>query len=160
MLWAAAIGALMLFTWFFSGVLDRQRNPNPSVVGETMGGIRQVVLEANRGHHFVATGEINGEPVELMVDTGASQVAVSRAVADRLGLPRGPVNTVATANGVARVTSTRLASVRLGNIELRDVAGLIVPNMSSPEVLLGMSFLRELEMTQRDGQLILRQNLR
>lgn len=157
MLFVAAAGALALATWFFSLALEDRRNPNQRVVGETVAGARQVVLEANRQHHFLATGEINGQPVELMVDTGASQVAISRAVAERLNLPRGAYAMVATANGPARVATTRLASVRLGNIELRDVSGVIVPNMASPEVLLGMSFLRDLEMTQRDGRLILRQ---
>ncbi|MEM9300695.1 MAG: TIGR02281 family clan AA aspartic protease [Pseudomonadota bacterium] len=158
MLFVAALGVLGGLTWFFDGALDRQRNPNQNVSGELVGAVRQVVLDANRQHHYLATAEINGEPVEVMVDTGASQVAISATAAARLGLPRGQPALVSTANGTARVESTRIDRIRLGTIELRDVAGVVVPNMDSPEVLLGMSFLRELELTQRDGQLILRQN--
>ncbi len=157
MLWVAALAILGALTWFFSGAIDRQRNPNQSVDGSVVGSVNTVVLDANRQQHYLATGFINGEAVEFMVDTGASQVAISASAADRLRLPRGPSTMVSTANGVARVQATRIDSVRLGTIELRDVRGVIVPNMSSPEVLLGMSFLGDLEFEQRNGQLILRQ---
>ena len=160
MILVAALLMLGLLTWVFDGALDRQRNPNQSVNAENLGNVRQVVLEANRQDHYVATAEMNGEPVEVLVDTGATQVAVSQAVARRLDLPLGAAGRVSTANGTVQVRMTRLDSIRLGTIEVRGVDAIIVPNMDEPEVLLGMNFLRELEMTHRQGQLILKQYAR
>jgi len=52
---------------------------------------------------------------------------------------------------------TERASRQLGEILLHDVAALITPGMDGDEVLLGMSALKQLEFTQRDGTLVLRQ---
>ena len=157
MIFVAALLALGMMTWFFQGVLDRRNNPNMSVQSEVVGGVRQVVLAANRDHHYVATAQINGQPVEVLIDTGATQVAVAEAVARRIGLEPGAPTMISTANGVVQARLTRLESVRIGDIEVRNVTGIIVPNMDDPEVLIGMNFLREVEMTHRGGQLILRQ---
>jgi len=54
------------------------------------------------------------------------------------------------------VYATRLDTVALGEIELTNVAASINPAMLGSEVLLGMSFLRHLELVQRDGQLKIR----
>lgn len=53
--------------------------------------------------------------------------------------------------------STRLSEVRLGEIILNDVRATVLPTMHGGDVLLGMSFLKRLEMVQRDNQLTLRQ---
>ena len=160
MIFVAALLMLGLLTWIFDGALDRQRNPNASVNAQDLGDVRQVVLEANRQDHYIATAEMNGQPVEVLVDTGATQVAVSQRVARRLDLPLGPTGRVSTANGTVQVRMTRLETIRLGSIEVRDVDAIVVPNMDEPEVLLGMNFLRDLEMTHRQGQLILKQYAR
>ncbi len=159
MLWVAAIGALAMLTLGFDTLLDHRRNPNTNPQSRRDGGFVEVALAANDRHHYVATALINGRKVEVLVDTGATQVAISEPLARELGLPRGPAFQVSTANGLATAYATRVTSIRLGSIELRDVAANIVPNMSAPDVLLGMNFLRELELTQRDGRLILRQHL-
>ncbi|ERI52284.1 hypothetical protein N878_19660, partial [Pseudomonas sp. EGD-AK9] len=65
---------------------------------------------------------------------------------------------ISTANGRATGHRTRLASLRLGDIELRDVAALIAPGMDGDEVLLGMSALQQLEFSQKGGTLVLRQS--
>lgn len=157
MIFVASLMVLGLLTWFFQGALDSQYNPNQNLHSEMVGGARQVTLKANRQDHYVAAAQINRQPVEVMIDTGATQVAIAEATARRIGLVPGAPTMVSTANGMAQVRLTRLDSVRIGDIEVRDVGGIIVPNMSDPEVLIGMNFLRELEMTHREGQLILRQ---
>jgi len=153
----AFIGALVVMALVFDHLLERQRNPNMSPAAMIRGQLREVVLEANRSHSYVATAAINGRDVEVLIDTGASQVSVSEALAKRLGLRRGPAFKVSTANGVTTAYATVLDSVRLGNIELHGVKASVVPRMTDPDVLLGMNFLKELEITQRNGQLILRQ---
>ena len=100
---------------------------------------------------------INGQAVQFMLDTGATDVAIPSAVAERLGLARGVPVTVSTANGRSEGYRTRLDSVRLGAIELRDVRALVAPGLDGEQVLLGMSALKKLEFTQRGGTMLLRQ---
>ncbi len=157
MLWLAALGLLGMLTLAFDRVLDHQQNPNSSPGSRTGAGFVEVALAANRQNHYVASALINGQEAVVLLDTGATQVAISEPLARRLGLPRGSPMQIATANGIATAYSTRVTSIRLGQIEVRDVSAKIVPNMTAPDVLLGMNFLKDLEMTQRDGQLMLRQ---
>lgn len=150
--------ALLAFAAFlFQGELQRQVNPNTQPAsGISSSGVREVVLERNRAGHYVATGEVNGERVEFLLDTGATDVAVSSRTAERLGLRRGAPVALSTANGVVRGARTTLDRVSLGDIALENVRAVITPGIGGEIVLLGMSFLQHLEMVQRDGTLILR----
>ena len=92
----------------------------------------------------------------FLLDTGATDVAVPGALAQELGLEAGAPVSVNTANGRSTGYRTRLSELTLGDIRLQDVRALIVPGMDGDEVLLGMSALKQLEFTQRDGTLVLR----
>lgn len=153
--WALALG---LLTWGFSNVLDFQHNPNASPA-TSLGsdGEKVVVLRRNRLGHYVTAGRINGVPVEFLLDTGATNVSVPAAVAERLGLKRGAPRPVQTANGIITTYSTRLGSVKLGNIELTGVRASINPHSDSRSVLLGMSYLKHLELVQRGDTLTILQ---
>ena len=154
---AAWVVGLALLVMLFNGLIERQTNPNPSPSAEIgAAGLPQVVLRRNRAGHYVATGRINGEPVVFMVDTGATDVALPLPVARRLDLPLAPGGMSQTANGLVATWRTRLDSVDLGGLELRNVRASVLPNMPGDEVLLGMSYLKHLEMLQRDGTLTLR----
>ncbi len=157
MVYAAWLLVLGLLTFGFNDWLDAQRNPNRSVRSAVVDGGTQIVLERNRYGHYNASGSINGQSVEFMLDTGATLVAVPARLADRLGLKRGAPTQVRTANGTAVAYATRLASVRLGDIELREVRAHISPGMDGDEVLLGMGVLKKLEFSQRGNSLTLRQ---
>lgn len=158
MVWGMWILVLLLLTLVFGHWEAGQRNPNRAVESRTLvDGGREVVLQRNRYHHYVAIGMINGVPVEFMLDTGASDISVPEPVAQRLGLRRGAPVRYQTANGVITGYATVLDAVRLGDIELRGVRASINPHMGGEEVLLGMSFLRHLEFTQRGDTLTLRQ---
>lgn len=149
---------LGLLTAWFSGWLDHQENPNQRVTGTVdPAGQRQVVLQQNRGGHYVATGHINGHAVRFLLDTGATTVSVPSTLAERLGLVPGAPAAVSTANGVITTYATRIDEVALGNIRVNDVRAHINPHMPGEDVLLGMSFLRHVEFTQRGDQLTLRQ---
>lgn len=153
--WLVLFGLLMLV---FDYYLDRQQNPNQSVETERAAdGAREVVLERNRYGHYVVSGQVNGEPVVFMLDTGASDVSIPAQLAQRLGLERGPEQDYQTANGTITGYLTELDRVSIGGIELRGVRGSINPHAYDQEILLGMSFLRHLEFTQRGDTLILRQ---
>lgn len=157
MLIAAWVIALGLLTAFFGRWESNQYNPNTRIQGEEQNNIKEVVLESNRQHHYVATGLINGKEVVFLLDTGASDVVVSAQLARKLGLKRGATSYALTANGTVKVYRTRLRTLDLGVIHLRDVRASINPGMSGDEVLLGMSALKHVEFTQRGTQLTLRQ---
>ena len=140
--------------WFFELRLARDANPNRAEVLALQRG--EVRLQRNRDGHYLAEGEINGHPVTFLVDTGATRVALSPGLAQKLALVRGTAVNVQTANGATRAYQTRLQSVRLGAIEVHDVGALITAGLDGGTVLLGMSFLQQLEFTQRGRELILK----
>ncbi|MGH8727263.1 MAG: retropepsin-like aspartic protease family protein [Burkholderiales bacterium] len=143
-----------LLFWFFAGWETRENNPNSEAVLSAQTG--EVVLQRNRSGHYVADGKINGVNVTFLVDTGATQIALSAELAHELDLDLNHRVTVTTANGVASGYATRLRTVSLGPITLRDVGAVVTSGIDGETVLLGMSFLQRLEFTQRAGQLILR----
>lgn len=148
---------MALLVAYFSDLLDRQHNPNQRVDTLVENGVREVVLQRNRFGHYVTSGKINGEPVVFMLDTGATGVAIPEAVAQRLDLRRGRAFRTQTANGLSTSWATRLENVSVGEISLDKVSAGITPGLQIEEVLLGMSFLKHIEFTQRGDQLILRQ---
>lgn len=152
MMLAAAVGVLLLLTFVFSGLVDNRRNPNQQVQSQRVGEAVEVVLESDRRGHFIATGAINGREVTFLVDTGASLVSVPQDLADRLGLEKRARIGLETAAGPVTGWMTRIDEVRLGDIVQRDVRAAISPGRSET-ILLGMSFLRELDITQSNGQL-------
>ena len=147
---------VLLFV-FFNNLLEKQRNPNQDVATVYRGDVREVVLQRNKYGHYVTSGKINGQDVVFLVDTGATDVAIPEATANRLGLTRGPAFRARTANGITRAWRTRLASVSVGEITLYDVRASILDNAGTEEVLLGMSFLKQLELIQKGDSLTLRQ---
>ncbi len=158
MLLAAWVLTIGLLTLFFSDLLEHQYNPNQRLAGMVdADGVREVVLQRNNRGHYVASGRINGVPVKFLLDTGATDVALSDILAKRIGLTRQGGGFSNTANGLVAVWNTRLDRVELGPIRLGDVSASILPSMGSNDVLLGMSFLKQLEIIQRGDQLTLRQ---
>lgn len=109
---------------------------------------------------YKTTGSINGMPIHFMVDTGATTIAISSVQARRLGIDYrvvGEPGQVITASRVEAVYSVMLDRVKVGDIQLRNVQGMVMEGNMPDIPLLGMSFLGRLEM-QNDGQrLILRQ---
>lgn len=139
--------------WFFNDWNERQLNPNIHAVVSSG---EDLILQRNRGGHYVAPGLINGERVTFLLDTGATQVALPASLARKLALRRGASVDIQTANGNVTGFQTRLSRVELGPIVIRDVSALVTDGLSDDTVLLGMSFLKHLEFTQRGDKLILR----
>ncbi|WP_175653931.1 retropepsin-like aspartic protease family protein [Pseudomonas sp. Marseille-P9899] len=155
--WAAG---LFLATRFFGAWEEKQMNPNSQITSQHGEGYVEVRLAGNGQGHFVADGLINGQAVHFLLDTGATDVAIPEPLARGFGLERGAPVTVSTANGRTEGYRTRLDSLQLGDILLRDVRALVVPGLDGEQVLLGMSALKQLEFTQRGGTLLLRQTLK
>ena len=154
----AWVALLVLLYFFFQSILDQQYNPNQEVTGRVeQSGVKEVLLERNRMGHYVATGAINGVSVTFLLDTGATDVAVPAAVAERLGLRGGPLVRSKTAAGTVDSYLVTLDRVALGPIAMSDVRASILPTMEGEEILLGMTFLKRLELVQRGNTLLLRQ---
>ncbi len=161
MIYGAWVLLLILLTLGFSDLLKRQRNPNRDVATATGDdGTREVRLKRNRHGHYVATGTINGQSVEFFVDTGATNIAVSAKLAQRLGLTAGRPVRVSTANGDTLAYMTSLDSIALGSIALHELRATITPQMFDDTVLLGMNFLKEIDFAQQGDTLILTQHPR
>lgn len=149
--------ALLLLTMLFNNWLDKQHNPNSLLVSAAgLDANSPVVLQRNRQGHYVASGLINDQPVVFLLDTGATVISVPENIANKLGLIKGKAIRVNTANGSISVYSTRINSVQLGNIKLINVEGHINPFMKGDTALLGMSFLKHLELKQSGNTLQLK----
>jgi aspartyl protease family protein len=118
---------------------------------------KSVVLDADRRGHYVVLGEINGQGVTFLVDTGASGVSVPASVAQDLNLIPGRAFPVSTANGTIMVRETMLDTLSIGNLTLYDQPASINGSMDGEVGLLGMSFLRHFELIQRNEQLTIRE---
>jgi aspartyl protease family protein len=110
-------------------------------------GFRRVDLPVGPGGHFRASVEINGRAIPMLVDTGASYVALSAEDADRLGVITRPSDftiTMYTANGRAKAAPVRLHAVHIDTLSLYDVDAIVAQPGAMSSSLLGMSFLRRL----------------
>jgi len=127
-----------------------------SVGNRGPGSAARVTLHAGSGGHFMGTGQFNGVTLPFVVDTGASNVVMSTSQADQVGLQyrSGQRGAVTTANGTVPAWLVQLNSVRLGEVEIYNVAVTVVP-AGAPVVLLGNSFLGRFQMRQENDALVL-----
>ena len=116
----------------------------------------RVVLSVGAGGHFFTLGQINGQSAQMVVDTGATSVAISNSDAQRMGIDfrAGQPVQMSTANGLVQAWRVKLATVRVGDVMLHQVDG-IVSNGAMPYVLLGNSFLSHFKMTRTNEQMVL-----
>ena len=121
----------------------------------------QVSIARNPSGHYLIVGAINGVPVRFLVDTGATVVAMNEEHARRLGIDyrAGMRSTAATASGVAATYQVMLDRVDVGAISVGPVAAAVIEGSQLADVLLGMSFLQRVEMTESAGVLVLTSKL-
>lgn len=119
-----------------------------------------VELRAEASGHIHTDAEINGRPIGVMVDTGATLVALSYEDAERAGIylrPQDFTHTVSTANGRAKVAPVTLERVSIGDITVRNVKAVVSEEGRLNTSLLGMSFLKRLSSFEfRSGTLYLK----
>jgi len=157
MIFGMWIGLLALLSLFFYNWQQKEFNPNQSIQSKTnRQGQTELVLHANRQGQYIASGYINNVAVVFLVDTGANDVSIPLHIANKIGLERGRQIRFETANGIAYGFQTKLNSVKVGEIELSNIRASINPNVKFDEILLGMSFLKHLELIQKDKTLTLR----
>jgi aspartyl protease family protein len=126
-------------------------NNQVSNARSTFNASSSVTLVADARGQFMTTGSINGATIQMLVDTGATFVALGIADARRMGINylQGERAMSRTANGVARVYKVKLDSVKVGDISMTNVDATIHES-EMPFALLGMSFLNRVEM-RREG---------
>lgn len=115
----------------------------------------EVRLHMRHDGHYHISGAINGTPVRFMVDTGASMVSVSQAVAQRAGLKCDQPATFTTANGRIRGCVAQREEVEFGGYRVFDIDIAIMPNMDDV-ALLGMNALARFHLEQSDRTLVIR----
>jgi len=120
------------------------------------GGGSQIVLTADSRGHFFTGGSVNGKAVRFVVDTGATFVSMGADQARELGVDytKGERGYSNTANGQIAVYRVKLASVRVGDVQLFDVDGL-VGQQPMPAILLGNSFLTRFQMKRENDTMTL-----
>ncbi len=114
-------------------------------------GYQEVVLHKVMNGHFEANVAVNGTSVQMLVDTGASTIALSYADAKNLGLDPASLaftQRLMTANGEARGAPVTLSQVAIGPITRTDVRATVAEDGKLDQSLLGMSFLSTLDMMQ------------
>ena len=112
MLWVAALGLLGGLYLLFSMLENGTGTSTVSSVDSN--GSTMVILEQDRNGHYEAEGQINGQSVTFLVDTGATDVALPESKARALGLEFGPRVKVMTAAGPANAWVTRLDEINVG----------------------------------------------
>lgn len=119
----------------------------------------EVRIASARGGHHITPGRINGMPVEFMVDTGASIIAMNYLEAEKLGIDyrAGTPITVNTANGQAKAYRVVLNRVSVGDIELNQVSAAVSTTNSPTIILLGNSYLSHVDLSVDSGVLILKE---
>ncbi len=121
---------------------------------------RSVTLSRGQGGQFWTEARVDGRRLDLVVDTGASAIALRASDAARLGIhpaARDYSVKVSTANGVTRAAPVRLGMVEIGNIVVRDVPALVHSDEALGVNLLGMTFLSRVRFSHERGKLILEQ---
>ncbi len=116
----------------------------------------EVIIAKNNTGMYSTVGSINGLPVSFLVDTGATSVAMSAQHAKRLAIDfrvTGEPTFVSTASGVSEAYRVMLDKVTVGDITQHNVKAVVIDGNYPMQVLLGMSFLGQLEI-QRDGNIM------
>jgi aspartyl protease family protein len=142
--------ALASFIYY---LVDNIQNPNKL---HTLGHGSEVVLKRGPDGHYRSEALINGKKVNVLVDTGATGIAISQSIADQLNLKSVAAIRTNTANGDAVGYMVRLQSVKLGGVEANNVSAMIAPGLDG-DVLLGMSFLGRMDVRLFKGEMTIKQ---
>lgn len=129
---------------------------NPNKIWRLGENTKTVTLKRGLDGHYRAEALINNQKVDVLVDTGATGVAISQNVADKLGLKSIEAIRASTANGDSVGYMVRLNSVKVGGVEAHNVSAMIAPGLDG-DVLLGMSYLGRMDVRLFKNQMTIKQ---
>ena len=133
---------------------DNIQNPNKAWrLGDNA---NSVMLKRGLDGHYRAEALINDQKVNVLIDTGATGVAISQHVADKLGLKSIEAIRTETANGSSVGYMVRLESVKVGGVEAQNVSAMIAPGLDG-DVLLGMSYLGRMDVRLFKNEMTIKQ---
>ncbi len=135
-------------------LVDNIQNPNKMARLGDDG--NTVVLKRGLDGHYRAEALINNEKVNVLVDTGATGVAISQRIADKLNLKSIDAIRTNTANGDSVGYMVRLESVKVGGVEAKNVSAMIAPGLGG-DVLLGMSYLGRMDVRLFKNEMTIKQ---
>ena len=159
-----ALGGIALYAFIANGGLPTTRDLPPKSAVQTNAADKpppvvssnSLILRAGRDGYVYAEVSVNGTPLRMAFDTGASLVSLSQADAQKAGIAGALSYSMVfqTANGTARGAPVTLREIRIGQLVIEDVHGVVMQNLGVS--LLGQSFLSRLDSYQmRDGVLTL-----
>lgn len=149
---AAIVWVAIVIGGYF--VMDRLSAPTPVV--RSIGSSQvEITVPVERDGHYYLDGEINGQSMKFLVDTGASYISVGSDFARRAHLPRGVAGFFNTANGNVEGRIVRNQRVRADIFEVSSVTVAVIPGQSEYG-LLGQNFLQYFEVSQSAGKMKLR----
>ena len=119
--------------------------------------IAQVHVTMNKNRQYITHGSVNGRPVRFLVDTGANVVAISSNMARSLGisLEDGQRSKTATASAMVTSTIVTIAEMQVGDIRQENVRAVVIDGDHPLDILLGMSFLQHVDITEKSGLMVL-----
>ena len=133
---------------------DNIQNPNKAWrLGDNA---NSVMLKRGLDGHYRAEALINDQKVNVLIDTGATGVAISQRVADKLELKSIEAIRTETANGSSVGYMVRLQSVKVGGVEAQNVAAMIAPGLDG-DALLGMSYLGRMDVRLYKNEMTIKQ---
>jgi len=150
--WCLAIAAL---AYYFNDKINAKFNPNQHVQSIVNGKQTTIVLQQNSQGHYLASGTINGQSVNFLLDTGATLISIPLNLAKQLKLSQGKPYPVSTANGQVTVFATQLSSLKIGALAFENLEGHLNPGMQGNTILLGMNALKHLDLLQKNNTLTL-----
>lgn len=145
------IAFIVLIALLLNHTLFATKTPS---ISETDAG-KQITIYRDYDSHFRIKGNINGIPVTFLIDSGATSVAMSEAIANQSKLQKKAPITAQTAAGESVGYFTKIEEIEIGGITIHNVSGVIIPDFDSNEALLGMNVLSKFTMQQNKDTLIL-----
>jgi aspartyl protease family protein len=118
-------------------------------------------IKGGQNGHYMVKAFINNQPITVLVDTGASTVALSAEDAEQVGLHPALLTynvAVGTANGMVKAARTKLDKVEIDGVRVDDVDAVVLPEGALSGTLLGMSFLSRLSSFKSEGGVLTLKN--
>ncbi len=167
-----AVAAPKLFAYYMHAPRQEAHHPDlaaaeaaaaaaAAATVESASSARQVEIKAESDGHFYVDAQINFRPVHLLVDTGATVVALRVSDAATAGIHvrnSDFVNPVQTANGTTNAAEAMLDTISVDDIELHHVRALIIPDEQLSLSLLGGSFLHGLQRFEVEDNTLIFEN--
>jgi aspartyl protease family protein len=122
---------------------------------------KDIRIPLGEGGHYWVNGLINEKPVQFVVDTGATMIAMNLSMAQSLGIDyqNGQQAKMSTANGLTEARVVKLNSVKVGDIHRYNIDAIVAMSDRLPYVLLGNSFLSKVNITQKNAVMTLSSDL-